>query len=93
MARRRTELEKEPGVDGERFTPFAEVFTASADADTEAEAQADADAGSGAALRAGGERERPRAEDPEEILAEPPDTRDISAELAAPPRARMPWLT
>ncbi|MFE2167939.1 DUF5666 domain-containing protein [Streptomyces sp. NPDC059447] len=33
------------------------------------------------------------AEDPEEILSEPPDTRDVSAELAAPPRPRLPWLT
>ncbi|MFD9824225.1 hypothetical protein, partial [Streptomyces violascens] len=31
--------------------------------------------------------------DPEEILAEPPDTRDISAELSAPPRQQLPWLT
>ncbi|MEV5937279.1 hypothetical protein [Streptomyces sp. NPDC051994] len=30
---------------------------------------------------------------PEDILAEPPDTRDISAELSAPPRPRLPWLT
>lgn len=43
--------------------------------------------------RTGPEQGRPGAEDPEEILAEPPDTRDISAELAAPPRARTPWLT
>lgn len=33
------------------------------------------------------------AADPEDILAEPPDTRDISAELSAPPRQRLPWLT
>lgn len=33
------------------------------------------------------------AENPEGILSEPPDTRDISAELAAPPRPRLPWLT
>ncbi|MFD7165854.1 DUF5666 domain-containing protein [Streptomyces violascens] len=31
--------------------------------------------------------------DPEDILAEPPDTRDISAELSAPPRQQLPWLT
>ncbi|MET9361260.1 DUF5666 domain-containing protein [Streptomyces sp. NPDC006632] len=30
---------------------------------------------------------------PEDILAEPPDTRDISAELGAPPRPQLPWLT
>jgi hypothetical protein len=30
---------------------------------------------------------------PEVVLASPPDARDISAELAAPPRRRMPWLT
>ncbi|MFD8637575.1 DUF5666 domain-containing protein [Streptomyces sp. NPDC059533] len=33
------------------------------------------------------------SEDPEAILSEPPDTRDVSAELAAPPRPRLPWLT
>ena len=31
--------------------------------------------------------------DPESILAEPPDTLDISAELAAPPRRKLPWLS
>jgi hypothetical protein len=30
---------------------------------------------------------------PEDILAEPPDARDIAAELAAPPRRKLPWLT
>jgi len=30
---------------------------------------------------------------PEDVLAEPPDGRDISAELAAPPRRRLPWPT
>ncbi|MDI5962020.1 hypothetical protein [Streptantibioticus silvisoli] len=30
---------------------------------------------------------------PEEVLAVPPDARDISAELAAPPRRRLPWAT
>ncbi|RCH67346.1 hypothetical protein DT019_17070 [Streptomyces sp. SDr-06] len=30
---------------------------------------------------------------PEHILAEPPDARDIAAELSAPPRPRLPWLT
>ncbi|MGW8332525.1 DUF5666 domain-containing protein [Streptomyces sp. NPDC055897] len=34
-----------------------------------------------------------QAGDPEDILAEPPDTRDISAELNAPPRPQLPWLT
>ncbi|CAG7652118.1 DUF5666 domain-containing protein [Actinacidiphila bryophytorum] len=33
------------------------------------------------------------AQRPEDILAEPPDARDISAELAAPPRRKLPWLT
>ncbi|MEZ0064209.1 hypothetical protein ABIA32_000187 [Streptacidiphilus sp. MAP12-20] len=32
-------------------------------------------------------------ESPESILAEPPDALDISAELAAPPRRKLPWLT
>ncbi|WP_371619433.1 DUF5666 domain-containing protein [Streptomyces sp. NBC_00454] len=54
MARRRTELEKQPFAEGPAAGP---------------------------------------AEDPEGILAEPPDTRDISAELAAPPRPRLPWLS
>lgn len=49
-----------------------------------------------------GLREDPEAEldfiadddlSPEEILAEPPDARDIAAELAAPPRRKLPWLT
>ncbi|QMU66908.1 hypothetical protein [Streptacidiphilus sp. P02-A3a] len=30
---------------------------------------------------------------PEDILAEPPDARDIGAELAAPPRRKLPWLS
>lgn len=30
---------------------------------------------------------------PEEILAEPPDALDIAAELSAPPRRKLPWLT
>lgn len=34
-----------------------------------------------------------QAGDPEDILAEPPDARDISAELNAPPRPQLPWLT
>jgi hypothetical protein len=33
------------------------------------------------------------AQRPEDVLAEPPDARDITAELAAPPRRRLPWLT
>ncbi|WP_161789825.1 hypothetical protein [Streptacidiphilus neutrinimicus] len=32
-------------------------------------------------------------ESPEDILAEPPDALDITAELAAPPRRKLPWLT
>jgi hypothetical protein len=35
----------------------------------------------------------PPAQRPEDVLAEPPDARDISAELAAPPRRKLPWLT
>ncbi|MEV7546377.1 DUF5666 domain-containing protein [Streptomyces sp. NPDC089915] len=85
MARRRTDLEKRPEAEGERFTPFAEVFTASADAHADTDPIADG--------IADGHGPADRAEDPEQILAQPPDTRDISAELAAPPRARTPWLT
>lgn len=32
-------------------------------------------------------------ERPEDVLSEPPDARDISAELSAPPRRKLPWLT
>lgn len=32
-------------------------------------------------------------ESPAELLANAPDSRDISAELAAPPRPRLPWVT
>ena len=39
------------------------------------------------------DRTRELALSPEDILAEPPDARDIAAELAAPPRRKMPWLT
>jgi hypothetical protein len=38
-------------------------------------------------------RVEPGARTPEQILAEPPDARDVSAELAAPPRRKLPWLT
>ncbi|MFE4952580.1 hypothetical protein ACFRCW_00355 [Streptomyces sp. NPDC056653] len=31
------------------------------------------------------------AEQPEDVLAAPPDMRDISAELNAPPRRKLPW--
>ncbi|MGW3622208.1 DUF5666 domain-containing protein [Streptomyces sp. NPDC000880] len=31
------------------------------------------------------------AEQPEDVLADPPDMRDISAELNAPPRRKLPW--
>ncbi|WP_329312570.1 DUF5666 domain-containing protein [Streptomyces sp. NBC_01278] len=89
MARRRTELEKQPEAGEDRFAPFAEVFTASAAADAGAEAGGGP---GGAGPSAGGSPADPAA-DPEGILSEPPDTRDISAELAAPPRPRLPWLT
>lgn len=89
MARRRTELEKQPEAGEDRFAPFAEVFTASAAADAAAEAGGGP---GGAGPSAGGSPADPAA-DPEGILSEPPDTRDISAELAAPPRPRLPWLT
>ncbi|KPI11212.1 hypothetical protein OV450_3172 [Actinobacteria bacterium OV450] len=101
MARRRTEPEQQPEAGGDRFAPFAEVFTASAaadptadsGADSGADATADATADStGPHLAAAGPGTDPAA-DPERILSEPPDTRDISAELAAPPRPRLPWLT
>ncbi|WP_127358352.1 hypothetical protein [Actinacidiphila soli] len=32
-------------------------------------------------------------EQPEDVLADPPDMRDISAELNAPPRRKLPWPT
>ncbi len=37
--------------------------------------------------------EPPSPDRPEDVLALPPDARDISAELAAPPRRRLPWGT
>lgn len=84
MARRRTELEKQPAEATEdRFTPFAEVFDGSA-AEEQPFAQGPA---------AGPAEDPEDSEDPERILAEPPDTRDISAELAAAPRPRLPWLS
>ncbi|MFI6150025.1 hypothetical protein [Streptomyces sp. NPDC051109] len=82
MARRRTELEKQPAAGGDRYAPFAEVFTSSAageDFPEELIVEHPAAQGPGG--------------DPEGILSEPPDTRDVSAELAAPPRPRLPWLT
>jgi hypothetical protein len=41
----------------------------------------------------GAEGLTPEGLTPEQILAEPPDARDIAAELAAPPRRKLPWLT
>ncbi|MFE2428851.1 hypothetical protein ACFXJ5_19185 [Streptomyces sp. NPDC059373] len=32
-------------------------------------------------------------EQPEDVLADPPDMRDISAELSAPPKRKLPWPT
>lgn len=46
----------------------------------------------GAEVIEGGPAGRP-GPSPEDVLAEPPDARDISAELAAPPRRKLPWLT
>ncbi|MFE6846616.1 DUF5666 domain-containing protein [Streptomyces sp. NPDC057686] len=85
MARRRTETEKQPEAGDEPFTPFAEVFTASAATELAADS-------TGAHLTEAGPG-ADTAADPGGILSEPPDTRDISAELAAPPRPRLPWLT
>ncbi|MEW1635454.1 hypothetical protein AB0469_15415 [Streptomyces sp. NPDC093801] len=102
MARRRTEPEKQHEAGREEFTPFEEVFTASARAEPAPDHRPDQDQDqdpfpfpdTDLVPDPQAEGEGPRtAEDPEGILAEPPDTRDISAELAAPPRARMPWLT
>lgn len=45
MARRRTELEKQPEAGEDRFAPFAEVFTASAAADAAADTGGDAGGG------------------------------------------------
>ncbi|MFE9429066.1 hypothetical protein ACFYNO_39660 [Kitasatospora sp. NPDC006697] len=35
----------------------------------------------------------PEAAEHAELLATPPDARDITAELAAPPRRKLPWLS
>lgn len=43
--------------------------------------------------RSGGFVADPPGEDPEAVLAEPPNTDDIAAELSAPPRRKLPWLT
>ncbi|MER6776206.1 MULTISPECIES: DUF5666 domain-containing protein [unclassified Streptomyces] len=93
MARRRTELEKQPEAGDDRYAPFADVFTASANGEDRFPEElivehpvAEGPGGEGPGTEDPGG-------DPEGILAEPPDTRDISAELAAPPRPRLPWLT
>ncbi|MEV0991495.1 DUF5666 domain-containing protein [Streptomyces sp. NPDC049949] len=93
MARRRTELEKQPEAGDDRYAPFADVFTASAAGEDRFPEElivehpvAEGPGGEGPGTGDPGG-------DPEGILAEPPDTRDISAELAAPPRPRLPWLT
>ncbi|MEV7416202.1 DUF5666 domain-containing protein [Streptomyces sp. NPDC089919] len=106
MARRRTSLEKRAEAGEDRFTPFEEVFAGAdgpGDGPFEGPAEGgDAQAGTsvGTFVDADCEETVPAtapgtgpADDPERILAEPPDTRDISAELAAPPRPRLPWLT
>ncbi|ROQ94185.1 hypothetical protein EDE04_0598 [Streptomyces sp. 2132.2] len=86
MARRRTEPGKQSESGEDRYAPFADVFTASAAGEDPFPEELIVE-----------HPVAPVAEgpdgDPEGILAEPPDTRDISAELAAPPRPRLPWLT
>lgn len=98
MARRRTELGKQPEAGDDRYAPFADVFTASAAGEDRFPEELIVEH----PVAQGPGTEDPGAEDsgpqgpgpdPEGILAEPPDTRDISAELAAPPRPRLPWLT
>ncbi|MFE3579707.1 hypothetical protein [Streptomyces vinaceus] len=93
MARRRTELEKQPEAGEDRYAPFADVFAASANGEDRFPEELIVEH----PVAQDGGTEGPGAQgpdgDPEGILAEPPDTRDISAELAAPPRPRLPWLT
>ncbi|MFE5769663.1 DUF5666 domain-containing protein [Streptomyces sp. NPDC056485] len=103
MARRRTEPVKQPEAGDDRYAPFADVFTASAAGEDRfpEELIVEHPVAQGPGTRDPGTQgpgtEDPGAQgpgaDPEGILAEPPDTRDISAELAAPPRPRLPWLT
>ncbi|MEU8839227.1 DUF5666 domain-containing protein [Streptomyces roseus] len=115
MARRRTELRtpRPERADDTPFTPFAEVFTASAAGEDRFPEELIVDHAVAEHLVAqeptaqeptpqeppaeGQSAQDPPAPDsgadPEGILSEPPDTRDISAELAAPPRPRLPWLT
>lgn len=103
MARRRTELENQPEAGDDRITPFAEVFTASAAAqepvgEDRSGEDLTGESHAGEGLVGGNPVGEDRianaaASDPEGILSQPPDTRDISAELAAPPRPRLPWLT
>ncbi|ARP70870.1 hypothetical protein LK07_15040 [Streptomyces pluripotens] len=80
MARRRTELVKADDARTELLplVPAPSGTEAASDA-----SEVEAVQGPGGAT----------AEPPEDVLAEPPDARDISAELAAPPRRRLPWLT
>ncbi|MFD7084895.1 DUF5666 domain-containing protein [Streptomyces sp. NPDC059918] len=98
MARRRTELGKQPEAGDDRYAPFADVFTASAAGEDRfpEELIVEHPVAQGPGTEdPGTEDSGPQGPgaDPEGILAEPPDTRDISAELAAPPRPRLPWLT
>lgn len=84
MARRRSELARRPAgrLDGRSTGPG--TGAGSGEAATELLPLVPEPAGGGAVVPA------PR---PEDVLAEPPDARDVSAELAAPPRRKLPWLT
>ena len=101
MARRRTDLVKADAQDpaqSDTYTAYDPGF-AGPDGTTRlpvgpdtAAAEPHGSGGSGPSgiLESPG---RMTAARPEDILAEPPDARDISAELSAPPRRSLPWLT
>ncbi len=93
MARRRTELVKAAAADLERRSPEG-ASRLPAPREPSGTIEILAETGRPAAERAYPEGPGDvLASRPEDILAEPPDARDVSAELAAPPRRKLPWLT
>ncbi|MCM2417569.1 DUF5666 domain-containing protein [Streptomyces sp. RKAG293] len=101
MARRRTDLVKADAQDpapSDTYTAYDPGFS-DPDGTTRlpvvpgtsaAEPHAFGEPGRAELLESPGGRPAAR---PEDVLAEPPDARDISAELSAPPRRSLPWLT
>lgn len=101
MARRRTDLVKADAQDPAPSDTYTEYDPGFSDPDgtarlpvvpgsAAAEPYGFPEPGRAEILESSGGRAAAR---PEDILAEPPDARDISAELSAPPRRSLPWLT